>query len=131
MKIIVTGQPVPKGRPRLSNGHTYTPPKTRQYEKRIKQAWKEQSGEHLNGPLKLILTAYFSIPASKSQTIKEKMAVGEILPTKRPDLDNIIKVIDALNGLAFDDDCQIVEVTARKLYSHEPRLEIEIGVANT
>ena len=52
---------------------------------------------------------------------------GAIRPTKKPDIDNCIKIIaDALNGLAYVDDTQIVGVTAEKFYAEIPRVEVEI-----
>ena len=51
----------------------------------------------------------------------------QIMPTKRPDVDNVIKcVADGLNGIAWRDDSQIVSVLANKFYSTRPRVEIEI-----
>ena len=100
-------------------GHVYTPRKTREYENLIKRCFYEQQGEKgekLNGPIELKMRAYFRKPKTK--------AVSDML--SRPDIDNIIKTIDALNGIAFDDDRQIVKLTAEKLYSTEPRLEIEL-----
>ena len=125
MIIIIPGEPVPKGRPRMTRtGHTYTPRRTRQYEKAIAEAWKTQSGEHLTGAIKSEIRAYFKIPTSQKKAVREKMGAGLIRPTKRPDLDNIIKTLDALNGLAYDDDSQIVDIKAAKFYDREPRLEI-------
>ena len=56
------------------------------------------------------------------------MLAGEIRPVKRPDLSNIIKTVeDALNGLAYLDDKQLVDYgPSGKWYSDRPRLEIEI-----
>jgi Holliday junction resolvase RusA-like endonuclease len=52
----------------------------------------------------------------------------EIRPTKKPDADNILKaVLDALNGLAYNDDSQIVSARIEKLYSDNPRVEIVIS----
>ena len=117
MILIIPGQPIAKGRPRMTRqGHVYTPQKTRDYESLIKKCFYEQQGEKLNGPIELKMRAYFRKPKAK--------AVSDML--SRPDIDNIIKTIDALNGLAFDDDKQIVKVTAEKLYGTEPRLEIEL-----
>jgi len=46
---------------------------------------------------------------------------------KKPDADNIIKIIaDALNGLAYKDDCQIVRLEFEKFYALTPRVEIWI-----
>ncbi|CZR99694.1 Endodeoxyribonuclease RusA [Clostridioides difficile] len=50
---------------------------------------------------------------------------GLIRPSKKPDLDNIIKsVADSLNGIAYKDDSQIVEVVSKKYYSDKPRVEV-------
>lgn len=116
MILIIPGQPVAKGRPRMTrSGHVYTPQKTRDYESLIKKCFYEQNGTKLNGPLELKMKAYFRKPKTERSD----------LMTKKPDVDNIIKTIDALNGIAFDDDRQIVKATAEKLYG-DPRLEIEI-----
>jgi Holliday junction resolvase RusA-like endonuclease len=55
------------------------------------------------------------------------MAEGKIRPAKKPDADNIMKAIaDALNGIAYKDDSQIVNVTITKWYSDTPRVEVAI-----
>lgn len=127
MIIVIPGEPVPKGRPRMTRtGHTYTPARTRQYEKVIADAWRTQSGEHLTGAIRAEILAYFKIPTSQKKAVQKNMEAGLIRPTKRPDLDNIIKTLDALNGLAYDDDAQIVDIKAVKFYDTEPRLEITL-----
>ena len=51
-----------------------------------------------------------------------------IRPTRKPDFDNIGKVIcDALNGIAYRDDAQIVDALVRKFYSDIPRVIVEIS----
>lgn len=126
MTLIIPGEPVAKGRPRMTRtGHTYTPARTKHYENLIRQCWREQSGEHLTGPLRVEIKAFFQIPKSATKAERKKMAVGKKRPTKKPDLDNIIKTLDALNACAFDDDAQIVEINAAKYYG-EPHLEILI-----
>lgn len=128
MEITVPGEPVGKGRPRMTRtGHTYTPQKTREYENKIRQCYHDQAhGEKLDGPLRVHITAYMMIPKSARRDEQKRMQQGKTRPTKKPDLDNIIKTLDALNGLAFEDDKQIVEVVAEKIYSYDPRLVIEI-----
>ena len=55
------------------------------------------------------------------------MQAGTILPSRKPDIDNVLKVVlDALNGVAYKDDSRVVAVTARKIYSHTPKLVIEM-----
>ena len=55
------------------------------------------------------------------------MILGIIRPIKKPDMDNVIKVIaDSLNQIAYRDDTQIVDCQCRKFYSEQPRVEIKI-----
>lgn len=130
--LTVPGEPVGKGRHRTirGTGRTYTPKKTVEYEKKI-QMWFLDSCPHpvpLSGPVCLKLGVFMTIPASASKRRRVAMQAGDILPTKKPDLDNIVKIVgDALNGLAFDDDKQIVTLLVAKAYSIRPRLEIEIS----
>ncbi len=56
------------------------------------------------------------------------MLGGKILPAKKPDIDNVVKaVLDALNGVAYRDDTQVIELHVRKSYSEKPRVEVCIG----
>ncbi|WP_334299865.1 RusA family crossover junction endodeoxyribonuclease [Anaerobutyricum hallii] len=49
-------------------------------------------------------------------------------PTKKPDLDNVIKsILDALNKVAYHDDTQIVSLSMEKFYSDSPRVEVTIN----
>lgn len=129
--LEVCGEPVGKGRPRFSfkSGHAYTPAKTREYEDRIKSAFleSEQKGFPAGVPLSISLIFGFKIPNSASKKTREKMINCDILPMKKPDVDNVLKaVMDALNGLAYDDDKQIVKVWVFKKYSEVPRTTILI-----
>lgn len=127
--FIVPGEPRGKERPRFNylTKTVYTPDKTKQYEDLIRQAYiaaKEE--QNLDGPLKVTIVAYYKIPKNTSKKTKEAMLRKEILPCKKPDADNIIKCLDALNKVAFDDDCQLVEVNFIKFYGEDPRLEITL-----
>lgn len=120
--FIVPGGPQGKGRPRfMRSGHTYTPEKTRKYEKLIREAYKLQSGIYLGDdvPVGIRITAFFPIP--KSYTKKQRMLITlrKLLPLKKPDGDNIEKaVLDALNGLAFKDDTQVTDMRWSKRYAY-------------
>ena len=73
------------------------------------------------------IKAFFKIPKSTSKKQKERMLTGEIRPTKKPDMDNIVKAVaDALNGIAYEDDKQIIECSIKKYYTEEERIEVEI-----
>lgn len=132
--FTVAGQPVGKGRPQFS---TYggrvtarTPKKTVVYENLVRLEYQSQCrGIRFadNSMLRVQITAYYSIPTSKSKKQKAEMAHGIIRPTKKPDCDNIVKsVLDALNSIAYHDDAQVVEVYIGKYYSSEPRVDVEI-----
>lgn len=128
--LTIPGEPIAKGRPRVTGrGITYTPAKTKNYETLVKELYwiKYQGQEQLKGSLKMTIDAYFKIPKNVSKKKKAAMLEGREQPTKRPDLDNCIKSIaDALNDIAYIDDSFIVEVTARKWWTEEPRVELKI-----
>jgi len=134
LNITVPGLPVAKGRPRFCKGpgghpRGYTPAKTRSYENLVKLAAGDamNGAPPLEGPLHVWVSVHVPIPASWSRRRTVAAELGEMLPIKRPDLDNFIKAaLDGLNGIAFKDDSQVVRLTATKLYSPRPRMEIAI-----
>ncbi|WP_442855820.1 RusA family crossover junction endodeoxyribonuclease [Blautia sp. Marseille-P3087] len=75
--------------------------------------------------MRIRIQAFYGIPKSSSKVKREAMLKGELLPAKKPDIDNIAKaVLDALNSVAYRDDTQVVELQLRKQYSEKPRVEI-------
>ncbi len=79
-------------------------------------------------PLQMIISAYYEIPKSTTKKKRAEIMDGKLYPTKKPDADNIAKVIcDALNKIAYKDDTQIIDLTVRKLYSADlPKVVVEI-----
>ena len=128
MIIYIPGDPVGKERPRHTrNGHTYTPEKTKAYEEKIAWAWKQAHGEMIDGPVEMTITAYYRIPTRATLVQKEQMRSGDILPEKRPDIDNVVKsAMDGLQGVAYKDDAKVVRISAAKLYSEDPGLRVDI-----
>ncbi len=134
VKFEVLGTPVGKSRPKFStvNGHAvaYTPAKTANYETLVRLSYQQKYAGCIfekNVPLMADITALFPIPKSASKKLQEKMLSGAVRPTKKPDCDNIIKaVLDALNGVAYYDDSQVVKICIRKRYDTNPRTIIEI-----
>lgn len=131
--FTVLGEPQGKARPRFTrSGHTYTPDKTVAYENAIRAAFIQQCGLRAKFPetavLKVSLTALFALPQSISGA-EGKRRMAKVYCPKKPDADNVLKAVcDALNGFAYNDDKQIVAVSAEKYYTAgEPRVEIEIG----
>jgi Holliday junction resolvase RusA-like endonuclease len=134
LSLTIPGKPLGKQRPRvLKNGITYTPAETVNYENFVKLLYIQQHKDiKLEGPLRMIIRAFYKITKSTNKRDKELMLKNIIRPTKKPDMDNIIKIIaDALNGLAYRDDSQIVECKIEKYYSNEERVEIEIEEVST
>ncbi|WP_024516810.1 RusA family crossover junction endodeoxyribonuclease [Bradyrhizobium sp. Tv2a-2] len=131
--VTLSGDPQGKGRARAFRrgsfiGH-YTPEKTRTYEGMIRTAAMDAMGDNevIPGPVKFVLTAIFSVPASWSRKKREMALAGQLLPTKKPDLDNIVKAwTDAMNGVVFADDCQIVHVSSSKSYGNTPAVIVTV-----
>lgn len=114
--IVIDGEPMGKERPRFTRqGHTYTPEKTRKYEREVIKAWNNR--EKFSGALYVKIEAFMKI-SQRCKTLR---------PTKKPDIDNIAKIImDGLNKVAWDDDKQVVDLRVIKAWSNEPRVEVTI-----
>lgn len=127
--VTIPGEPVSKGRPRMTKrGHTYTPKRTVDYERMVQTLFHAEHGSPaLEGPILLQLDLYFQIPKSRSKAVRKRMQQGLDRPCKRPDIDNCMKsVSDALNGIAYKDDSQIVAAVIQKFWSNEPRAVVTI-----
>ena len=116
----VTGEIKTKQRPRATviNGHArvYPPKDTIMYENYIKSEYLRQCGGYSFGkhPVKIIITCFFKL----SKQLSEYGETAENLPcVTHKDLDNICKLVDGLNGIAWDDDKQIIDLKATKCYT--------------
>lgn len=121
--FAVDGEPKGKGRPRFTkNGHAYTDDKTKQYETLVWQSYLNMAdGYKFTSPVRVTIKAFHKPPKGKSKKVVEDMLNGRILPTKKPDADNVAKIIlDGLNSIAWDDDTQVVEMMVTKAYSEHP-----------
>lgn len=130
-QFIVIGEPKGKGRPRFVSTNkgvrTYTPKDTVYYENLVKLSYKDMCGVKLNGKIRAKISAYFAPPASSSNKKKEQMLLGEVGYLHKPDTDNIAKIIlDSLNGIAYDDDRQITELTVNKHYGLRSGVVVEL-----
>lgn len=135
IEFEIVGEPVGKGRPRFStlNGHAvaFTPAKTANYENLVKISYQQKyAGLVISAGVPIVahIDAYFTIPKSTSKKARAEMLSGKRRPTKKPDADNIIKsVLDALNGIAYHDDSQVVGVIINKYYSDTPKVVVKIS----
>lgn len=132
VKFTVQGEPKGKGRPRFNTktGHAMTPVDTVNYESLVKLEYGRQCEGMMfsdDAMLDMRIRAYYSIPKAVSKKKKAMMLDGLIRPTKKPDMDNVVKIIaDSLNKIAYRDDTQIVDCQCRKFYSENPRVEVKI-----
>lgn len=118
--VVVTGKIRGKARPRVCRGHAFTPKDTIEYEKLVRECYKKQDGRYLEGSIKALIIAYYKIPKSYTKKRVQVIRDGLEKPTKKPDADNIGKVIlDSLNGVAYKDDSQIVELRVIKRYTED------------
>ena len=130
--VTIPGEPVGKGRPKFTKaGTAYTPSKTRAYENKVTFLYKmaakgRKFQRHM--PVAVEIRAYYEIPQSDSKRQRERKLSGAIMPCKKPDIDNVVKaVLDAINGIAYEDDAQVVMISAQKAYSERPRVEISVS----
>lgn len=137
-KFCIHGDPQGKGRPRFStvcgHVHTRTPDETVLYENLVKTEYRQQVGVKFpdDAMLDVRIFAYYPIPKSASKRKRQAMLERKIRPTKKPDWDNVGKVIcDSLNGIAYRDDAQVVDSMVRKFYSEDPKVVVTIEEIKT
>ena len=128
--IVIPGPPQGKARPRF-NGKSgvYTPSKTVAYESAIGMLAKAsmRGKEPLSGPLHMDMRAVMQIPRSWSKAKQQAALSGEIRPTGKPDIDNLLKsAADGMNKIVYRDDSAIVSVHSSKVYGLQPRVVVTV-----
>lgn len=139
IKFSVPGQPFGKQRPKFCRAEqyvkTYTPDETVRYENLVKLMYQQVSKGKMfseGAMLDVRIIAYYEIPKSTSKKKRKAMLEHKIRPTKKPDWDNIGKIIcDSLNLVAYHDDSSVVDAQVRKFYSENPRVDVTIRVVET
>ena len=140
IEIIIPGEPIGKGRARsarLPNGRTthYTPQKTRTWEGIARSFAIDAFGEDrepLDCPVALDILIVYSIAKSWPEWKRRAALIGEIEPTVKPDADNVEKAVkDALNGVVWRDDCQVVNTTKRTVYGPQPGVRVFVQPRET
>ncbi len=125
------GIPRGQGRPRFTRaGKAYKAEKDRAYEQSIKAAYLEKYGREkpIAGAFRMSVGVWMPIPRTASRCKRANMLTGRIQHTTKPDLDNVVKaVMDALNGVAYSDDKDMVQINALKIYSTDPGLYVMIS----
>ena len=130
-RAVVLGEPVAQGRPRFSRQggfvKAYDPAKSRDYKQYVRLvAAQDAPAVPVTGAVLLSLKSYRAMPKSMSKAKREAALAGQLRPTTKPDVSNVLKgVEDALKGLWYADDSQIVGYgELGKWYSERPRIEV-------
>lgn len=135
VEFTVMGEPMGKQRPKASRGHNRsvimrTPKQTVLYENLVKLTYRQEVGQVRfsdDAMLKVSIRSFCEISKSASKKKRALMAEGLIRPTKRPDWDNVGKIIcDSLDGIAYKEDKQIVSGSVDMYYGEVPRVEVRI-----
>lgn len=133
ISFTVEGTAVPKQRPRISGHRAYTPKRTKDYEERVLEAFRSSYqgfypafGKDV--PVRICISVIQEIPKSWSKKKRARAESGEIVPLSRNgDIDNIAKsILDALNGFAYEDDCQVTTLIVTKQYGVNPCAEVRL-----
>lgn len=127
-QIIITlpGPPKGKGRPRVGAHGVYTPSDTRSYEADLKLMARVamRGRERLDGPLKVLVIGTMQVPRSWPANLRAGALDNLAWPTVRPDWDNIGKTTDALNGVVWGDDAQVIDGRVIKAYGADPGVRV-------
>lgn len=142
----IPGEPKGKGRPRAVPGiktgddgepvafvRLVTPDDTRKAEGRVRDAFRAAHPNHKlwTGAVQINFTAVFETPASFNRALKDAAARGELYATKKPDKDNIEKmIVDALNGIAWVDDAQVMGGGIKR-YGSPARIDVALLPLNS
>ena len=128
----IQGKIQAKQRPRFSkSGIVYTPKETRVYEDFVRVCYSDYANQYqwepYDGQLRAEIEVFIQVPKSDSKLNKQAKIIGEIRPTIKPDCDNLAKsLLDSLNGWAYQDDKQIVELEVKKFYSEESGVKVKL-----
>ncbi len=131
LHFTIPGRPTAWQRSVTSKGVRYTPPDMRAAQKAIGQLARIAMGpmQPMTGPLRLEVLAVYAIPKSWKPAQQEAAREGRIWKAGVPDIDNIAKqILDSLNGIAYGDDAQVVQLSAGKLYGSPERTEVRVTI---
>ena len=128
----IPGKIQAKQRPRFSrSGVVYTPKETRIYENFVRACYFDYTSQYnwepYGGQIRAEVEVFIQVPKSDSKAKKQAKLAGEIRPTIKPDCDNLAKsILDSLNGLAYQDDRQIIELSVKKFYAEQSEVKIRL-----
>lgn len=129
----VPGDPHGKGRPKFARRgnfvQTYTDAKTVSYEDLVRFHANIAMIDlaPIEGPVAVYIYIKLAVPKSYSKKRTEACLSGLERPTKKPDWDNVAKSIcDAMNGIVYQDDTQIVDAYVTKVYAANSGVDVGV-----
>ena len=129
----IPGKAQAKQRPRMGrSGIVYTPKETLVYENYVKMCYSDYAKEFgwlpYENQVRAEIEVLVAVPKSDSKTKKKAKIEGMIRPAVKPDCDNLAKsILDSLNGLAYRDDKQVVELVVKKYYAENAEVKIKLS----
>ena len=128
----IPGKAQAKQRPRMGrSGIVYTPKETLVYENYVKMCYSDYARQFewlpYENQVKAEIDVLVAVPKSDSKAKKKAKIEGMIRPTVKPDCDNLAKsILDSLNGLAYQDDKQVVELSIKKYYAENAEVRVRL-----
>lgn len=121
INFFIPIKPRPKERPRFARFgkfiKTYTPKKTHDYEKKIRDVYLRYTKDRLSGPIEANIVAIFEPPKSFSKKKRIRLLDQPCINKSVGDVDNLDKaILDSLNGIAYTDDSAVYSITSKKVY---------------
>lgn len=132
LHIFLDVMPTPKSRARVTkSGHAYTPASTKKAQQDIQLLLKSYMNRNqiLTTPKPVFVKMIFNYPIPRKITDSDKLLgdLGMFYKSSRPDLDNLAKLVaDAMNGIVYFDDSQIVKLLCEKKYSIQEGIDLNI-----
>lgn len=121
MIFSVAGLPIPQGSLKMMNGNIVH---TKDKELR---AWRTDIGNTAKSCGIQLIEKNRGVTIDLMFCMPKPSSVKRSIPSTRPDLDKLIRaVLDALTGIAYVDDGQVVAITASKIYSNY--VGVKIGI---
>ena len=128
----IPGKAQAKQRPRMGrSGVVYTPKETLIYENYVKMCYSDYANQFewlpYENQVRAEIDVLVAVPKSDSKTKKKAKIEGMIRPAVKPDCDNLAKsILDSLNGLAYQDDKQVVELSIKKYYAENAEVRVRL-----
>ena len=128
----IPGKAQAKQRPRMGrSGIVYTPKETLVYENYVKMCYSDYANQFgwlpYENQVRAEIEVLVAVPKSDSKTKKKAKIEGMIRPTVKPDCANLAKsILDSLNGLAYHDDKQVVDLFVKKYYAENAEVRVRL-----